>query len=98
MKLQIIVDCRYGEESNWVSEINEDELNKLNPLLADIETRRGYYPTGDYYTYPDPSPKELYSSYSGWEILQRLLPTPTHGFAKISEVHIFTGDTMSLYL
>lgn len=98
MKIQILVEARYGEESNWISDINEYELNQLNPLLAEIERRKGYFPTGDYYVYPDPNPNDLYSEFPGLEILKRLLPTPIHGFGKISEVHVFTVDPISLYL
>lgn len=98
MKIQILVEARYGEESNWVSDINEYEFSQLNPLLAEIERRKGYFPTGDYYEYPDPSPDDLYAEYPGLEILKRLLPTPIHGFGRISEVHVFTVDPISLYL
>lgn len=98
MKIQILVEARYGEESNWISDINESELNQLNPLLAEIERRKGYFPTGDYYVYPDPNPDDLYSEYPGLAILKRLLPTPVHGFGRISEVHVFTVDPISLYL
>ncbi len=98
MKIQILVEARYGEESNWVSDINQEEFNLLNPLLAEIERRRGYYPTGDYYSYPDPNPEDLYSEYPGLPVLKRLLPTPIHGFGRISEVHVFTSDPISLYI
>lgn len=98
MKIQILVEARYGEESNWVSDISEEEFVLLNPLLADIEARRGYFPTGDYYEYPDPNPYDLYSQYPGLGILKRLLPTPIHGFGKISEIHVFKDDPISLYL
>ena len=98
MKIQVLVEARYGEESSWVSDISEEELNLLNPLLADIENRKGYFPTGDYYEYPDPSPYELYSQYPGLEVLKKILPTPIHGFGKISEIHVFTVDPISLYI
>ena len=98
MKIQVLVEARYGEESNWLSDVTEEELNLLNPLLAEIERRRGYYPTGDYYTYPDPKPEDLYGSYPGLQILRRMLPTPIHGFGRISEVHVFTVDPISLYI
>lgn len=98
MKIQILVESRYGEESSWVSDINESEFNLLNPLLAEIEKRKGYYPTGDYYTYPDPNPEDLYSMFPGFRVLKRILPTPIHGFGRISEVHVFTVDPISLYL
>lgn len=98
MKIQILVEARYGEESNWISDINESEFELLNPLLAEIEKRRGYFPTGSYYTYPDPNPLDLYSEFPGLEVLKRLLPTPIHGFGRISEVHVFTVDPISLYI
>lgn len=98
MKIQVLVEARYGEESNWISDVSEEELNLLNPLLAEIERRRGYYPTGEYYIFPDPKPEDLYSSFPGYEILKRILPTPTHGFGRISEVHVFTVDPISLYI
>lgn len=98
MKIQILVDARYGEESNWMSDITEEEFQMLNPLLAEIERRNGYYPTGDYYVYPDPNPEDLYSGFPGLAVLKRLLPTPIHGFGKISEVHVFNVDPISLYI
>lgn len=98
MKIQILVEARYGEESNWVSDISDNELNLLNPLLAEIERRRGYFPTGDYYTYPDPNPFDLYSEFPGLGVLKRLLPTPIHGFGRICEVHVFTVEPISLYI
>ena len=33
MKILILVEARVGEESMWVSDINEEEMNKLEPLL-----------------------------------------------------------------
>lgn len=98
MKIQVSVECRYGEESIWVSDINEEELNLLNPVLAEIEMRKGYFPTGEYYIHPDPKPEDLYSHFQGWTVLNRILPSPVHGFGKISEVHVFMNDPMSLYM
>lgn len=99
MKIQVSVECRYGEESTWVSDINQEEFDALNPVLAEIEQRRGYFPTGDYYVSPDPKPEELYSHHQfGWTVLNRILPSPIHGFGKINEVHVFMNDPISLYI
>ena len=99
MKIQIVVECRFGEESMWVSEISDYEFNILEPLIAEIERRKGYFPTGDYYTSPDPKPEDLYGCYGeAFKILQRSLPTPCHGFGRISEVHIFKGKELELYI
>lgn len=98
MKILILVESRVGEESMWVSDITEEEMNKLEPLLYEIKNRNGYYPTGDYYVFPDPKPEELYKNFDGFEILRTRLPTPINGFGKIREVTVMTGDSYSLYM
>ena len=30
MKIQILVEARYGEESNWISDISQEEFDLLN--------------------------------------------------------------------
>ena len=40
MKIQIVVECRFGEESMWVSEISDYEFNILEPLIAEIQRRK----------------------------------------------------------
>jgi hypothetical protein len=98
MKILILVESRIGEESMWVSDITEEEMSKLEPLLYEIQKRNGYYPTGSYYTSPDPKPEELYKYFDGFEILRTRLPTPINGFGKIREVTVMTGDSYSLYM
>lgn len=96
-----IVDCNEGEESTMLSEISVDELNAIDPLLLDIRNHQGYYPTGDFLVYPDPSPEDLYGGRYGHEVFRALdsrLPTPSGGFRRIIEIKVFSESPTSLYM
>lgn len=94
------VDCNEGEENISVSEISLTELNQVNPLLLDIREHQGYYPTGDFLVYPDPSPEELYGSRfkDVFDILETRLPCPKSGFKRIIEIRVFSEPSSSLYM
>lgn len=95
MQILFIVDCHEGEESRWLSEINEEELNLITPLLEKIKENDGYFPTGQF-IYPGESNIEaMYGHLEGFRIINRFLPTPIHGFSKIEEVLLFTQDPIS---
>lgn len=96
-----IVDCNEGEESISISEISLDELNYINPLLLEIRKNQGYYPTGNFLIYPDPSPEELYGKRYGdnaFNILDSRLPKPSGGFRRIIEIKVFSEPSISLYM
>ena len=88
----IEVDCDEGEENISITEISLDELNQVNPLLLDIRENQGYYPTGDFLVYPDPSPEEFYGTRfrESFDILESRLPCPKSGFKRILEIKVFS--------
>lgn len=89
MRILFIVECREGEESMWLSEIDTQELNLITPLLEVIKNNQGYFPTGSYISQEGPKVEELYGWVEGFSIINRFLPTPIHGFSKINEVLLF---------
>lgn len=98
MYILIKVDAKEGEESSWVTEIEEDEISRLWELLKEIEKNSGYFPTPNHIKEGDPRPDLLYSGFSGWNSLVTRLPTPASGFHKITEVHVFQEAPISLYM
>ena len=54
MQILFQVECREGEESNWLSEVSAEELDLLYPLLYTIKANFGYFPTGTYKIPGDP--------------------------------------------
>ena len=97
LTLVIKVETIDGEESTWLTGINQDELETLKPLFNEIKKNNGYFPTGKFLKEPDPKPEILYSSFPGWSILTSRLPTPSSGFKQITEVHIMKS-LISLYM
>lgn len=91
MQILIIVDCPDGEESMWLSEISEEELNLITPLLVEIKNYEGYFPTGSYID-PNLTTEQLYGHLEGYKIINRFLPTPVHGFSRIEEALLFKQD------
>lgn len=96
----IEVDCDEGEENISITEISLNELNQVNPLLLDIRENQGYYPTGDFLVYPDPSPEEFYGTRfrESFDILESRLPCPKSGFKRILEIKVFSEPPISLYM
>ena len=97
MNILIKVDSKEGEESTWVTYITTEELLKLKPLLREIKNNNGYFPTSFYLNDEDPKPEILYSGFEGWNILKGRLPTPTSGFKRITEIHVY-DNPISLYM
>lgn len=98
MNILFNVDCPDQEESNWLAEINEEELTLLNPLLIAIKSNGGYFPTGTFKLPGEPTVEELYGNIPGFSIINRFLPTPLHGFSKIKTVYLFETDPKILEL
>ena len=94
----IKVDAREGEESCWLTEIEETDLEEMIDLLKEIRKNSGYFPTSNHIKEGDPRPDLLYSSFSGWNSLITRLPTPQNGFYNIIEVHVFKETPISLYM
>jgi hypothetical protein len=98
MYFLIKVDSREGEESCWFSEISEKELAEMKELISEIRKNSGYFPTQNHIEDGDLRPDLLYSNYPGWKSLITRLPTPDSGFHKITEIHVFREDPISLYM
>ena len=98
MQILFQVECREGEESNWLSEVSAEELDLLYPLLYAIKANFGYFPTGTYKIPGDPSVEDIYGSLPGFGIINRFLPTPEHGFCRIRTIYLFENDPKILDL
>ena len=96
MFILIKVDAREGEESCWLTEIRETELEEMRDLILEIQKNSGYFPTRT--TEDDPRPDLLYSGFPGYNNLVSRLPTPISGYKKIVEIHIFYETPISLYM
>ena len=97
MTIIIKVDCEPGEESVSTNLITPEELETLNLLLLEIRNNFGYFPTGKYYIYPDPSPEILYSRFPV-KLLGSFLPNPISGIKKILEINVFSESPITLYM
>lgn len=97
--LIITVDCLEGEEGTKLTEITDQELNLVWPLLNYIKNEfSGYFSTGSYYNSEDPNVFDLYSHLLGWKELITRLPEPTSGIKKILEVKVFSENPVILYM
>lgn len=92
----IKVSCLKGEESTSVVTLSDLDMELIEPILIDIKSRRGYFPTGKYVQPGYPTPKDLYRHYPGWDILSTILPEPLSGFPQISEVKVYKDVPMVL--
>lgn len=92
MRLIVSVNCNDGEESNWISDVNEEELLTLSDLFLKIKENQGYFPTGKYLQKvieeQGPTPESLYGNLDGYRIINKFLPTPINGFFAIREVTV----------
>jgi len=85
MKILIKVDCKEGEESMWLSDIEESELDLVAPLIRDIKLNNGYWPEGA-------------QQYPGYLEIKNRLPSPPSGIERISEIYVFSNDLFSLIM
>lgn len=92
----IKVLCLKGEESTSVVTLSDLDMKLIEPILIDIKSRRGYFPTGKYVKQGYPTPSDLYRHYPGWDILSTILPEPTSGFPQISEVKVYKDEPLVL--
>jgi hypothetical protein len=92
----IKVSCLKGEEGISVVSLSDLDMELIEPVLLDIKSRRGYFPTGKFVQSGCPTPKDLYGHYSGWDILSTALPKPLSGFPQISEVKVYKDEPMVL--
>lgn len=92
------VNSREGEESIWISEINEEEFILLNQVLLEIKKYNGYFPSIENQDNLDPSPEELYGMLEGFKYINGRLPSPIHGFTRIEEVILFSENSKVLYM
>jgi hypothetical protein len=98
MVIVIKVDCNPGEEETTVTEITEQELNEMVPLINEIRNNSGYFPTGTKIHFEDPSIQDLYGRFPGIENFISRIPCPISGIERISEIHVFSEALSSLYM
>ena len=84
----------------FIIEVDCDEGEENISILLDIRENQGYYPTGDFLVYPDPSPEEFYGTRfrESFDILESRLPCPKSGFKRILEIKVFSESPISLYM
>lgn len=92
----IKVSCLKGEEGISVVTLSDLDMELIEPVLMDIKSRRGYFPTGKYVQSGCPTPKDLYGHYPGWDILSTSLPSPSSGFPQISEIRVYKDEPLVL--
>ena len=85
MKILIKVDCKEGEESMWLSDIEESELNLVASLIRDIKFNNGYWPAEA-------------QQYPGFSEIKNRLPSPLSGIERISEIYVFSDALFSLIM
>jgi hypothetical protein len=98
MVIVIKADCNLGEEGTTMTEITEQELNEMVPLINEIRNNSGYFPTGSKMHYEDPSIQDIYGKFPGIENFISRIPCPISGIERISEIHVFSEAPSSLYM
>lgn len=72
-----------GEENMSISTISDLDMELIYPILCSIKENNGRYPTGTFIRPGQPSGRDLYRDFVGWEILNSMLPRPISGFSNI---------------
>lgn len=85
-----------GEESITVSSVSDTDMEILEPMLLDIRNHRGFYPIGKGRRPGEPSAKELYHNYVGWDVFESLRPNPVSGFSTIISVSVYREEPMKM--
>lgn len=85
-----------GEENMSIAQVSDYDMEVLNPMLLDIRSRNGYYPSGKYLRPGNPTPRDLYRKYPGWEIFQSIIPHPLSGFSHITEIELYEGEPLKM--
>ena len=75
-----------------ISKVSDYDMEILEPLLLDIKSHCGYYPTGKFKKMGKPSARELYHNYVGWDVFESLVPKPISGFSSIIKVSLFKDE------
>lgn len=92
----IEVACNSGEESISINSVSDLDISVLEPMLLDIKSHCGYYPTGSYIRQGQPTARDLYRSYQAWDIFESLIPKPKSGFSTILSVKLFREKPMKM--
>lgn len=91
-KIVIRVDAKEGEQDTSIHSLSEYDLEVLGPLLENIKAHQGFFLAGRRPQGWEPSAKDLYKGFLGWDIFVSLLPKPIHGFSNILYVEIYSGN------
>lgn len=87
MRILVEVNCEEGEEYLRLTEITEEALNRIIPIINYVFNElNGYYPTGDYYTRN--SKVEILQQQTYIEEFEYILPLPKHGFDRIINIEV----------
>lgn len=93
----IQVDAEEGEENMSINKVSDLDLEIMGSMLFDIQSHRGHYlknrPRRKSY---EPTARELYRKFEGWDIFESLLPRPKSGFSTILCIRIFKEEPIMM--
>lgn len=90
----ISVDANKGEQDTTISRVSATDMMVLDPILRDIQSKKGYFPTTSRCSPGQPSARDLYHDYVGWDVFISILPKPISGFTTILKVLVFPDNPL----
>lgn len=90
MKKYIYVEADYndGDYTSRMSEITDEEIELIRPVVKAISSNKGSYLTGDCLEDRATSPEELYGHLEGFDLFEDVIPSAEYGIHTITEVKI----------
>jgi hypothetical protein len=90
------VDANPGEQDVSIAKVSGTDMEVLDPMLQDIKSKKGYYPTRNRVKPGNPSARDLYHEYIGWDVFESIVPRPVSGFTTILSVKVFSDSPFEL--
>lgn len=92
----IRVDAEEGEENYSIQQLSDYDMEILEPMLLCIQSHRGHYPKNRPKKPYEPTARELYHDFIGWDIFESLLPNPKSGFSTILTIKVYRENPYTL--
>ncbi len=92
----VTVACEAGEENMSIASVSDTDMEVLEPMLVDIKNHRGYYPVGKCRKLGEPTARDLYHNYVGWDVFESIRPNPISGFSTILSVSIYKEQPLKM--
>lgn len=99
-KYTMIIQVAGEDDENCISisKVSDADMEVMYPILEEIKRNKGYFTKGSYVRPGEPSGRDLYRNFIGWDVFSSHLPDPPSGFSRVLEVKLFRDNPWTMIL